>query len=271
MKRPARQLGFSLLELVTAAAIFLILCGAAFGLLSVTQRSYQNESQVLSSFQEARLALDEIVRDVNIAGFPPSSQFSNFTTNTNHRWFAYAPLAWAPNYTTLAQCTIGGTCATPNDFDMIIESDIDLEQERALLAPEVVEWVRYQLQGTTLFRGVTEKVPSADPDGATQATLVPLVQNVMNNASAAQIAQFQALYPSMFPGGAPVPIFRYFCDDGGATTRCDQIVSGNNIPVNLREVEVTLIVQAPQLDPVTGNPRLIMLNGRGQRVNPKPQ
>jgi prepilin-type N-terminal cleavage/methylation domain-containing protein len=268
MKPAATQRGFSLLELMTAAAIFLILCGAAFGLLSVTQRSYQTESQVLSSFQEARLALDEIVRDVSVAGFPPSSQFSNFTTGTNHNWFAISPLAWSPGYTSGSSCTIGGSCTTPGDFDMIIESNIDLEQDRAN-GNEDVEWVRYQLPAgsTTLFRGVTQKNHWVDPDGATQATLVPLVQNVMNNATAAQIAQLQALYPSMFPGGAPVPIFRYLCDDLSALTRCD--LSGSNAPANVREVEVTLIVQAPQLDPTTGNPRLVMLNGRGHRVNPK--
>ena len=109
MKRAAPQRGFSLLELLTAAAIFLILCGAAFGLLNVTQRSYQTESGVLSSFQEARLALDEIVRDVSIAGFPPSSQYSNFPTNSNQNYFAIAPLAWSPGYPSLNPCTIGGT------------------------------------------------------------------------------------------------------------------------------------------------------------------
>lgn len=275
--KKAAQRGFSLLELLMAAAIFVILCGAAFGLLNVTQRSYRTESQVLSSFQEARLALDEIVRDVDIAGFPPSSQFSNFTTNTNHNWFAVAPLAWSPNYAgaTPTSCTIGGNCATPGDFDMIIESDIDLEQERAAFAPEFVEWVRYRLPpgSTTLFRGVTQKNHWADPDGATQATLVPFVQNVMNDAPvavpAAQFAQIQALYPTMFPGGLPVPIFRYICDDAGALTPCDSVLSGNNVPANVREVDVTLIVQAPQVDSVTGTPRLVMLNGRGHRVNPK--
>jgi len=262
------QKGFSLLEMLAAAMIFVTLCGAAFGLLSVTQRSYQTESQVLSSFQEARLALDEIVRDVNISGFPSSAQFSNFPVNTNHNYFAISPLAWSPGYTSLGACTIKGTCNTPGNFDMIIESNIDLEQDR-INNVEDVEWVRYRLPpgSTTLFRGVTEKDYSADPDNATQASLVPFVQNVMNNATPAQIAQFRALYPTMFPGGIPVPIFRYLCDDAGGMTPCEN--SGSKSPVNVREVEVTLIVQAPQPDSVTGNPRLVMLNGRGHRVNPK--
>jgi len=268
MRTAGSQKGFSLLELLAAAAVFVILCGAAFGLLSVTQRNYQTESQVLSSFQDARLALDQIVRDVNISGFPGPAQFSNFLVNTNQNSFAISPVAWSPGYTALNPCTIRGTCTTPGDFDLIIESNIDLEQDR-INGVEDVEWVRYQLPAgsTTLFRGITQKDHLVDPDGATLASLVPFVQNVMNNATPAQIAQFRALYPNMFPGGAPVPIFQFLCDDAGGITRCD--LSGSNAPANIREVEVTLIVQAPQLDSVTGNPKLVMLNGRGHRVNPQ--
>jgi prepilin-type N-terminal cleavage/methylation domain-containing protein len=271
LRRRRAQHGFSLLELMTAAAIFIILCGAAFGLLMVTQKNYQSESQVLNSFQEARLGVDQIVRDVNISGFPPPGQFSNIAANSNFNYFAISPVAWWPGYaaTPPNPCTIGGNCVTPGDFDLIIESDVDLEQERASGAAEDVEWVRYQLQGTTLFRGVlTPKVPGGNPDALTAATLAPFVQNVMNNASAAQIAQFQAVYPGMFAGGQPVPIFRYLCDDtgNGVLVRCDLL--GTHSPVNVREVEVTLIVQAPQLDATTGSPRLVTLNGRGHRVNP---
>ena len=68
--------GFSLIEMMIAAVIFMLLCGAAFALLSVAQQRYQTESQVLNSFQEARFGLDEIVRDVNGSGYPPQSQFS---------------------------------------------------------------------------------------------------------------------------------------------------------------------------------------------------
>ena len=57
--------GFSLIEMMIAAVIFILLCGAAFALLSLAQQRYQTESQVLNSFQEARFGLDEMVRDVN--------------------------------------------------------------------------------------------------------------------------------------------------------------------------------------------------------------
>jgi len=267
MKRSrARRLrGFSLLELLTAAAIFMVLCGAAFGLLAVCQNSYRTESQVLNSFQEARLGLDQIVRDVNIAGYPPPGQFSNNPANANN--FAITPVAWpsGSGYPATA-CLIGGGCSTPSDFDLIIESDVDSQQEAVNGLPQSVEWVRYQLQGTTLFRGVAEKDATQDPDATTLPVLVPFVQNVMNNAPAAQIAQLQAIYPDMFPTGGPVPIFTYLCDDSGTVNKCAS--SGSNSPMNVRDVEITLIVATPQPDATTGRPRLVVLNGRGHRINP---
>jgi hypothetical protein len=246
--------------------MFLVLCGAAFGLLIECQRAYSTQSQLLNSFQEARLGLDQIVRDVNIAGYPASGQFADSPNDPST--FAETPVAWAPGYTpgppgtTHAPCKIGsaGTCTTPSDTDLIIETNVDP------LKDQDVEWVRYQLQGTTLMRGIAQKSSGADPDATTAAALVPFVQNVMNNASAAQIAAFQAAYPSMFPGGQPVAIFRYYCGAPGGI-ECSA-PGGNNAPANIRDIEVTLIVASPQLDPTTGQPRLVVLNGRGHRVNP---
>src|SRR5258708_2695434 len=85
------QRGFTLIELLTALGIFLLVCGAAFTLLGSSQKHYQTESQVLSSFQEARLGLDQIVRDVDDAGYPPPA-----FAGTDPTKFASTPFAWIP-------------------------------------------------------------------------------------------------------------------------------------------------------------------------------
>src|SRR5438477_12286119 len=98
MKRPIgtiRQEGFTLIELLVALGIFLLVCGAAFTLLGSSQQRYRTESQVLTSFQEARLALDQIVRDVNDAGYPPPSFFQAAYPNLS----ASFPFGWSPSYT----------------------------------------------------------------------------------------------------------------------------------------------------------------------------
>ena len=273
------QLGFTLIELLTALGIFLIICGAAFTLLSSSQQRFKSESQVLNSFQEARLAMDQIVRDVNDSGFPPPA-----FNGGNPIQFATAPFAWSTGagYPG-APCNIGtaggGTCTTaaggtsPGDFDLIIETNPNIQDPG-----NPVQWIRYQLVGTTLMRGVANKVVNDDPDTATSAAgvLAPLVQNVVNNGCPPQIPTCQAAYPGLFPGGVPVPIFTYLCDNPPVpqfplppTISCTSAAAGaSNAPANIREVTITLIVAAPLPDATTGVPRLVQLTGRGRRMNP---
>jgi prepilin-type N-terminal cleavage/methylation domain-containing protein len=272
------QQGFTLVELLVALGIFLVVTGAAFTLLGTSQKRYQTESQVLSSFQEARLGLDQIVRDVNDAGFPPPT-FSDGVASHAYQ-YAISPFAWSSGagYPG-ASCQIGiaggGNCTTatandtaPGDFDLIVETNPNPQDSGSQ-----VQWIRYQLQGTILMRSVVGKAPGDDPDADTTAAgkLVPFVQNVVNNVCPSQLPTCQTAYPGLFPGGTPVPIFAYFCDNPNSpppTIACPIAAAGVNSPANIRDVTITLIVAAPLPDTSTGQPRLVMLNGRGRRVNP---
>ena len=84
-----RHRGFTLIELLVALGIFLLVIGAAFTLLSTSQQRYRTESQVLNSFQEARLGMDQVVRDINDAGFPPPS-----FANVDPTKVTTAPFGW---------------------------------------------------------------------------------------------------------------------------------------------------------------------------------
>jgi prepilin-type N-terminal cleavage/methylation domain-containing protein len=256
--------GFSLLELLVAMAIFLVICAAMFGLLNLSQRNYSNESQMSGSFQEARLAMDQIVRDFNQSGFPGLGMFS---VTPNAAIYAVGPVAWDPGYPA-APCSIGtgggGTCiSTPGDFDLIIETQLDNS------STGTVQWIRYQLQNGTLYRSVVPKTAGIDPVAATSApgVQVPFLINVMNSPSSAQIAEVTATYPTMFPGALPVPIFQFSCDTGAGTVPCPTAV-GANSPLNIRDVDITLIVATPTRDAQTQKLKLIELNGRGHRLNP---
>jgi prepilin-type N-terminal cleavage/methylation domain-containing protein len=269
IRSKARQAGFTLIELLVALGIFLVVTGAAFTLLSSSQQRYQTESQVLTSFQEARLALDQIVRDVDDAGYPPPTYFiSSAPQNSASSPFAWSLGAGYPNTSCLIATGGGGSCTTatasntsPGDFDLIIETNPTPQTSAN------VSWIRYQLLGTTLYRGTALKASGGDPDAATSSQLVPFVQNVINNSSSAQIAQYQSTYPGMFPGGAPVPIFSYNCDTAAAPSLCPGAGTYNS-PRNIRDVVVTLIVSAPTPDATSGIPRIVQLSGRGRRVNP---
>lgn len=272
-RRGKRERGFTLIEMLASLGIFLLVTGAAFTLLTSSQQRYQTESEVLTSFQEARLGLDQMVRDINDAGFPPPT-----FANTDPKKVTTAPFGWSPNYTIPAPCQIGtaggGTCFTPTDFDIIIETEPNPPDPAC---PGSVEWIRYQLppNGTTLMRGVACKVAGAEPGVQTSqpGVLIPFVQNVVNNSPTLQIGQFQldAAYPALFPGGAPVPIFQYTCDMPSAPQNPPQpcpLAGADNAPANIRDVAITLIVAAPLPDSTTGQPRLVQLEGRGRRINP---
>jgi prepilin-type N-terminal cleavage/methylation domain-containing protein len=258
------QRGFTLIELLMSAAIFTLLSGAIFSLLVPSQMRFQTESQLVSAFEEARLGLDQIVRDVNVAGYPAIGNFSQAPAAGS---YAITPVAWNPGYPAPPGCLIGtaggGTCVTPGDFDLIVEGDVD--------GSGIVKWIRYQLAGTTLMRGVAPKT-GTDPVTPTAAAMLPYVLNVMNNAPAAQIAQIKAIpaYAAMFPGGNPVPVFQYTCDAQtpiASPSLCTN-PGANNSPQSIRDVTVTLIVMTPQPDAQTGMLRLVELNGRAHRINP---
>lgn len=271
-RKSDRRRGFTLIEIMVAMSVFLVICGAMFSLLSMSQKRFRTESQVLDSFQQARLGLDEVVRDADDSGYPAFENFSAPPAACAVQPIVCAsyinsPVAWSPNYTTLAPCQIGtaggGTCTTPGDFDVIFEENPDNTQ---------IKWIRYRLVGTTLFRGWVNKTTAADPLAATNAAgvMLPYITNVVNNTTAAQIAKFRAAYPAMFPGGTAQPIFQYYCPNPAAPPAlvlCQNAVA-NNFPANVVDVEVTLIVQATGRDAQTGAPRLVELNGRGHRVNP---
>jgi prepilin-type N-terminal cleavage/methylation domain-containing protein len=265
MKRrlPSRR-GFTILEMMMAMGIFLIICAAMFELLNLSQKKFNSETQLTAAYQDARLAMDQIVRDVNVSGYPPADMFSPPPTSYPSN-YAIGPVAWSPNYNPPVACQIGtgggGTCSTPGDYDLIVETRLSTDTN--------VSWIWYHLDGTTLYRAVVPKT-NGDPLSAVQSSKVVFLDNVMNNPGAAQLAQITSQYPSMFPGGQPQPIFQYSCDNPTpppSTKPCPS-ASPNNSPKNIRDVDITLIVMTPQRDIQTQSIKLVELNGRGHRANP---
>src|SRR5260221_4577811 len=146
--------GFSLVELLVGTVLFTIITGAVFSLLVSAQRRYRGESSVTEAFQQANVAIDQIVRDVHSAGYPPKNSFAVAVSNAQPKYYAL-PFAWSPSYPgTPCAGGPGGTCAVPGDYDLIVEADTTRNR---------VRWIRYSLQNGTLMRGVTLKDPTKDP------------------------------------------------------------------------------------------------------------
>jgi type II secretory pathway pseudopilin PulG len=238
-KRKHGTAGFSLVELLVGTILFTIVTGIAFSLLMSAQLSYQGESTVTEAFQQANVALDQIVRDVHSAGYPPKSSLSAVVANDNAKANQYAlPFAWTPSYPA-TPCTVGGTCTVPGEYDLIVEADLGTGQG--------VQWIRYSLQGTTLMRGTTGKQPFKDPVDSTTGSLVAYLENVMN-------------------GSNSLPVFSYVCDGEPTQQPCNG--GPTQLPSTIREVNISLMVRSLQPDLQTHQYRTITLNGQAMRLNP---
>ena len=170
-KRNISASGFSLVELLVGTVLFTIITGAVFSLLMSAQLRYSGESNVTEAFQQANVAIDQIVRDVHSAGYPPKT---SLPLNTSSDFYAL-PFAWSPNYAGIP-CTVGsgGSCTIPGDFDLILEADAGTGNG--------VQWIRYSLQNGTLMRCAVSK-QGTDPVGSTNGALVPYLDNVINPTS----------------------------------------------------------------------------------------
>ncbi|HEV2298921.1 MAG TPA: type II secretion system protein [Candidatus Acidoferrales bacterium] len=260
-----RQKGFSLIELMVVAAVFTIITGAVFTVLIVAEQRYKIESEVLNSFNGANVTMDQLTRDIHQAGYPPANSYAAAGVPAAVTATKVAvPFAWAAGAGyPAAACTMGATCApAPGNFDIIIEENPDPTSFAG------AQWIRYQLPAGshTLLRAMVPKVAGGDPAAATTGatTLVPYLDGVMNNATAAEIANIQQYYPGMFPGNAQVPIFAYYCDSAAGPALC----TAANGPSDIREVQITLIVQTSAPDIRNRVPRIVTLTGQAERINP---
>ena len=257
MRAPANTRGFTLLELMVSMGIFLVICAAMFSLLQMSQQRYSTETQLSGSFQEARLGIDQMIRDINISGYPSLGMFSNPASAAS---YAVSPFAWDPGYPAYPPCQVG-TCSTPSEFDLIVETDFGNGTG--------VNWIRYQLSGTTLYRTVVPKTPGTDPVAATSAAalMTPFVENVMNNPPDPLLTEIQAQYPAMFPAG-PVPLFQYTCSTPSGPQPCSTAAAPYNQVQKISDIDVTLIVKTPRVDLSNDSLKLMELSGRGHRSNP---
>jgi prepilin-type N-terminal cleavage/methylation domain-containing protein len=266
--------GFSILELLIAMAIFLAICAAMFELLRMSQQKYSGETQLSAAYQDSRLAMDQIVRDFNIAGYPPVDMFSVLPTSPAQ--YAITPVAWIPGYTNVppTPCSLdqpvvgGGTCGTPGspgDYDLVIETRIPPNPGD----PLTVSWICYHYDPLSLilYRDVVPKTAGSPPSASRVMTEgTALLKNVVNSPGPL-MSQIVAEYPTMFSGGVAQPIFQYTCDTPGGPLPCWQ-AGANNSPKSIRDVDVTLIVMTPQQDLETQSLKLVELFGRAHRSNP---
>ncbi len=268
-----QQQSFSLLEVMVVMTIFLVVAGAVFELLNVSQQRYRSEQQVLESFQGARLGMDLMVRDIHNAGYPPPYTFPGNLPGPptppaypGGIWIVptNAPAAIQNSFAVGVVGIAGGVvdptcrvnsginpCAIPNPWDVVLELDINPEDGLAQ-----VEWVRYFLRRpggapvSTLFRAVAPKAAGANPAAAVISN-IPFVDNVVQDPGAAVAVANPA-------------VFIYQCDPSQIIT-----LGGNDcLAEHVKTVYINLQVQGNIPDVKTGQFQRITVQGAASRLNP---
>ena len=271
MHRRKLQLGFSLLELLVTMALLLIISAAVFGLLNVAQTRYRNEEQFLNSFQNARVGVEQLTREIHNAGFPGVNTYTLAATPAY--MYAIPFRGYTGTYPTLntyaynQACTVPATCLVPGSvpgtvppgsYDLSMEMDLDPYNPNC---PNQVEIVEYSLQpdgnGTTstLMRSVTSKPGNPGLTAACQPlwtswagnTWVPFIENVVNFYGVANGT------PSVPPNS---PIFTFQCD----SAPCN--------PQNVSNVLISLWVRQQGVDLNPSMVRTVNLVAMAQRLNP---
>ena len=74
--RNSSSSGFSLIELMIAVMLLMIVTGAVFQVLSLATERSSTEQAKLDMFQEAREFMDQMSRDLRLAGYPNARNFA---------------------------------------------------------------------------------------------------------------------------------------------------------------------------------------------------
>lgn len=240
-RNPRRsQGGFSLIELLTVLVILTLVMGAVFSQMIQVQQRYQLEQTKLDMFQESRDFMDQMTRDLHMAGYPSSKMFaaSTLTTPINNDF----------------RNAVGLVQVTPTSI--IFEGDVDGDGQ--------VDSVRYTLISDPANPGSCpcwvqrSQVPkvSADPLTGQGTNASNEVQNVINsNAGMGIVGQIalpsgvitnQALYGQY----AVNPVFQAF-DNAGNPVSPGAAIDIDTNPIGIKSIKsirITLNVLGTQPD-----------------------
>jgi prepilin-type N-terminal cleavage/methylation domain-containing protein len=95
-KRRAFMRGFSLLEMVISLAVLLVVTGAVFQQIIAMQRKSVAEEIRVDTAEQARNFVDQMVRDLHMAGYPNAAMYSASLDNTS-QFVAAGLVSVSPN------------------------------------------------------------------------------------------------------------------------------------------------------------------------------
>lgn len=96
--RRSRRLvqGFSLLEMLISLSLLLVITGAVFEQIMVMQKSAAGTGAKVDTEQQARAFVDQMVRDLHMAGYPTTSMYSSATLDNTSPLVAAGVVSVSP-------------------------------------------------------------------------------------------------------------------------------------------------------------------------------
>src|SRR4051794_7753621 len=107
------QRGFSLVEITTALAVFVLIFVAALLIYDRSNRMFSTNTQAAEMQQTTRVAYEKMLQDIRLAGFDykrggvPTSAYPTWTPSTDY--VVGQMILPSPNNGYIYQCTVGGT------------------------------------------------------------------------------------------------------------------------------------------------------------------
>jgi prepilin-type N-terminal cleavage/methylation domain-containing protein len=216
MKQTSRQRGFTLIELLITTVILVTIFGVITRAIVNLQRRNSNETSKTDMTQQARDFIDQSVRDIHQAGYPPTRSVSGAVSTDQE---------------------VAAGVIKIDQYFLQFEADTD---GSGTVNEEIVELIdsKGNIGGATcpctIQRGVVAKPVVAT--GALNAvpTFFTQLGGVTNTTSA-----------------TAVPLFRYFKADGTEITTLpvdNTTVAGQQTITSVRSIKMTVNTQSPNVD-----------------------
>jgi len=96
--RGSRRLakGFSLLEMLISVSLLVVITGAVFEQIMVMQKNAARTGAKVDSDQQARAFVDQVVRDLHMAGYPKAEMYSSATLDNTSPLVAAGVVSVSP-------------------------------------------------------------------------------------------------------------------------------------------------------------------------------
>jgi len=202
--------GFSLIELVIAAAILLVVVGISVNYIALATQRSKAEMSKMDLTEESRAFVDEFERDLHQAGYPGCAIFNTGSNCSAH----------------LSDATMAAGLVLVSNTQIIVEGDVD--------GNGTIDSVQYRL---------VDSAGNFPPTGTCPCTLQrSQVAKVGGVAPTAQATNFSQELQNVVNSGVPAPCTVY---GGGLTIAGNVLFAGGTITNDAYYAAVTTFKDFP--------------------------